>query len=76
MKTTDTPIPTPFTAIYTQWLESFRALIPGNKKVTAAEKMTPKEALKQAKQDWEDEGGSCKPPAAEAGVEPAPKLPL
>ena len=37
MKTTDTPIPTPFTAIYTQWLESFRALIPGNKKATAAE---------------------------------------
>lgn len=69
------PAKTPFTALYMQWLDSFRALIPGAvAKAPAAP--TPKQEEVAAKQEWEDEGGSIKPPSKEQGAEPVPKLPL
>ena len=68
---------TPFTAIYTKWLESFRALIPGCVPAGPAAERTPKQQQVEANQEWEDEGGSIKPPAEQKpGVEPGPKLPL
>ena len=66
-----TPAP-PFTTIYTEWLESFRALIPGAK---PAETKTPRQEQVEATQEWEDEGGSVKPvPTPEA--KDAPKIPF
>jgi len=68
---------TPFTAIYTQWLESFRAMLPGCAPAGPAEELTPKQEQAAANQEWEHEGGSIKPPAEQKpGVEPGPKLPL
>jgi hypothetical protein len=66
------PTVTPFTAIYTQWLDSFRALIPGMSE-GPSEKLSAKPA---AIQEWEDEGGSIKPVPSKPGVEPAPKIPF
>jgi hypothetical protein len=61
---------TPFTDVYTKWLESVRALIPGAGPGPAAEK----KAEVIAKQEWEDEGGAPRvvPPAKTKG---APRLP-
>lgn len=50
---------TPFTRIYAQWLESFRALIPGATKAGPSE--TRKQEQVAANQEWEDEGGALKP---------------
>jgi len=50
------PINTPFTALYTQWLDSFRALIPGMS--GPSEELTRKQEQAAANQEWEDEGGS------------------
>ena len=67
----------PITAIYTEWLNSFRALIPGSSAATPPETLTPKQEQVAANQEWEDEGGSVKPPKV-LDTEPviAPKLPL
>ena len=66
---------TPFTALYTQWLESFRALIPGARPAGPATELTPKQEQVIANQEWEDEGGSVKPvPTPEA--KEAPKIPF
>lgn len=66
---------TPFTAIYSQWLESFRALFPGGAASSPAEALTPKQEQVVANQEWEDEGGSIKPvPTPEA--KDAPKIPF
>jgi len=70
------PSDTPFTAIYMRWLDSLRTLIPGGAAKPPAAVPTPKQEEVAAKQEWEDEGGSIKPPSKEPGVEPAPKLPL
>jgi hypothetical protein len=51
----------PFTAIYTQWLESFRALIPGWAPSGLSEDASRKREQVAANQEWEDEGGSFKP---------------
>ena len=61
---------TPFTDVYAQWLESFRAMIIGG--APAAQVAEKKEDV-VAKQEWEDEGGNLKqvPPAKTKG---APKL--
>ncbi len=55
------PSNTPFTAVYAQWLESFRAMIPGCAKPDAAVPMSPKQEQAAANEEWEDEGGSLKP---------------
>ena len=71
------PTNTPFTAIYAQWLESFRAMIPGNRPSGPSEELTPKQEQAAANQEWEDEGGSIKPPAeAKPALAPAPKIPF
>ena len=51
----------PFTAIYTQWLESFRALIPGWAPPGLSEDASRKREQVAANQEWEHEGGSVKP---------------
>jgi len=65
---------TAFTALYTEWLDTFRGMIPGAHKPPAGEP-TAKEAQVVANQEWEDEGGSIKP---ETSTDPAPgsKVPL
>ena len=77
MKNTDGPISTPFTAVYTQWLDSFRRLFPGISGAPAAEELTPKQAMVQAQQEWEDEGGSIKPAEQTTPkAAPVPKIPF
>jgi len=71
------PINTPFTAIYAQWLESFRAMIPGGRPSGPSEELTPKQEQAAANQEWEDEGGSIKPPAPTKPVlSSVPKIPF
>jgi hypothetical protein len=71
------PINTPFTAIYAQWLESFRAMIPGGGRAGPSEDLTRKQEQVAANQEWEDEGGSIKPPTAtKPALAPAPKIPF
>ena len=57
---------------YSEWVDAFRAMIPGGSKPT---EQTPKEAQVAANQEWEDEGGTVKP---EKSPEAAPrsKIPL
>jgi hypothetical protein len=71
------PNNTPFTAFYAQWLESFRAMIPGYKASGPSEELTPKQEQVAATQEWEDEGGSIKPPAeAKPALASVPKIPF
>ena len=71
------PTATPFTAIYTEWMKSFLALIPGGLPAAGpAEELPAKAAQVAAVQEWEDEGGSIKPAAPKPGIEPAPKIPF
>ncbi len=51
----------PFTALYVQWLDAFRALIPGAAKPGASEALGHAQEQVAANQEWEDEGGSVKP---------------
>ena len=61
---------TPFTDVYSKWLQSFRSFIPG---AGPGQPVVEKKAEVIAKQEWEDEGGAPKvvPPAKTKG---APKL--
>ena len=71
------PINTPFTAIYAQWLESFRAMIPGGRPPGPSEELTPKQEQVAANQEWEDEGGSIKPSAeTKPVIASVPKIPF
>lgn len=71
------PIETPFAAIYARWLESLRAMIPGGKPSGPPAEMTPRQEQAAANQEWEDEGGSIKPPAeAKPVLASAPKIPF
>ena len=71
------PTNTPFTAIYAQWLESFRAMLPGGRPSRPSEELTPKQEQVAATQEWEDEGGSIKPPTeTKAALAQAPKIPF
>ncbi len=69
------PPVTPFTAVYTQWLDSFRALFPGGAPAGPSEAVARKREQVAANQEWEDEGGSCKP-APTPEVKDAPKIPF
>jgi hypothetical protein len=70
------PINTPFTALYAQWLESFRAMIPGGRPAPP-EELTPRQEQVAATQEWEQEGGSIKPQIeAKPALAPAPKIPF
>ncbi len=75
MKTTVTPL----TAVYAQWLESFRSMLPGWSK--KPDEPTAKQEKVAAHQEWEDEGGTVSPTDATLpGPVPVPadlpKLPL
>jgi hypothetical protein len=65
----------PFVAAYAQWLDSFRAMLPGWPPL-------PKEppcgqAQVAANQEWEDEGGSIQSTdTTTPGSVPAPKIPF
>jgi len=72
MKNSDAP----FTAIYIRWLDSLRALMPGGAGKPPAAVPTPKQEEVAAKQEWEDEGGSIKPPTPGVKAKAARKLPL
>jgi len=71
------PKSTPFTAIYAQWLESFRAMILWDRPSGSSAELTPKQEQAAANQEWEDEGGSIKPPKeAKPALAPTPKIPF
>jgi hypothetical protein len=67
---------TPFTEIYMQWLDSFRALIPGGWRVGPSEAVTRKVEQAAANEEWEHEGGSVKPAEKQPGLAAVPKIPL
>lgn len=71
MKTSDTP----FTAIYSLWLDCFRALIPGGMAAAPSRELTPRQEQVAANQQWEDEGGSIKPPGDRVQHEAEGKAP-
>lgn len=68
--------PSAFTVFYKEWLGSWNALIPG----AASARPSPTDAQKptqaSAVLDWEDEGGSLRPPETRPDEKPARKLPL
>ena len=69
------PIATPFTTVYTQWLDAFRALLPGFAPAAPAEQSPLKKERVAATQEWDNEGGTVKPaPVPEA--KDAPKIPF
>lgn len=70
-----TPIMT-FTALYIQWLDSFRGLLPGREPAAPAGELTPKAAQAAADQEWEEEGGCIKPAQKAPGRARAPKIPF
>jgi len=70
--------PSPFTVFYKEWLGSWTSLIPGTDSSRSLPTYTQKPVQPPAVLDWEDEGGSVKPPEAKPDDDgkPAPKLPL
>ena len=67
---------TTFTAVYTEWLATFRSMIPGGAPAAPAGELTPKAAQVVADQEWEDEGGCIKQAKKNPEQAPAPKIPL
>ena len=66
-----------FTSIYTEWLESFRALLPGGSQLLQPKEPAHKEAQTAAHQEWEDEGGCITPEKAPAPAQATgPKIPF
>jgi len=65
-----------FTVFYKEWLASWTSLIPGAASARPVPTYAQKPAQPPAVLDWEDEGGSVKPPEPKADGKPAPKLPL
>lgn len=66
---------TTFPALCTKWVSTGWMILTGRPPEPPPAESTPKEAQVEADQEWEDEGGSCKP-AKKPGAEPAPKIPL
>jgi len=70
MKSPYTTIPARFTkALSAGW-----SMLTGTP--APARVLTPKAEQVAAHQEWEDEGGTCKPAEKPATTKPAPKLPL
>ena len=68
----------PFTAseYYTEWVQAFRAMIPGGAlRPAQPAELTPKEAQIAANQEWEHEGGTIKPEKSPVAA-PRSKIPL
>ena len=70
------PSNTPFTDIYAQWLDSFRALIPGGWRAGPSEDVKRKQEQVAANEEWEHEGGSLKPAEKKPRLTAVPKMPL
>jgi hypothetical protein len=70
------PPVTAFTEVYSQWLDSFRAMLPGSWAAASPGEPTRKELQAAAYQEWEDEGGSIKPPEKAPGLASVPKIPF
>ena len=70
------PTASPFTAIYTEWLSSFRALLPGGWSAAPSTELPAKAAQVAADQEWEDEGGAIKPAPKNPGQKPETKIPF
>lgn len=68
--------PSPFTVFYKEWLGSWTSLIPGAASSHPVPTYAQKPAQPPAVLDWEEEGGSVKPPESMPDGAPAPKLPL
>ena len=67
---------TPFTEIYVQWLEGFRALIPGARSAGAAANLKSRQEELAANQEWEHEGGSIQPAELKPVLASVPKIPF
>ena len=69
------PTVSAFTTIYTEWLDSILALLPGASHTPAAKEPAPKSDQAAANEEWEDEGG-CIVPEKKPAQDPAPKIPF
>ena len=67
---------TPFTEIYVQWLESFRALIPGARSRGASANLKTRQEEVAANQEWEQEGGAIQPAEIKPVLASVPKIPF
>jgi hypothetical protein len=67
---------TPFTEIYVQWLESFRALIPGARRAGASANLKTRQEEVAANQEWEQEGGAIQPAEIKPVLASVPKIPF
>jgi hypothetical protein len=56
-------------------MNTYWSTLTGRPPAAPTQELTPKAAQVAADQEWEDEGGSCKP-AKKPGAQPAPKIPL
>jgi hypothetical protein len=62
-------------ARFTKALSTGWSMLTGTPAPAPAKVLTPKAEQVAAHQEWEDEGGTCKP-AEKPAAKPAPKLPL
>jgi len=69
------PTPPTIPNLYTKWLQPGWAMLAGLLPGQPAKEATPKPSQVAAEQEWEDEGGSIKPPK-KPPAEQGPKLPL
>jgi hypothetical protein len=60
---------------YPALLNTGWSMLAGTPPAAPARELTPKAAQVVADQEWEDEGGSCKP-AKKPGTEPETKIPF
>jgi hypothetical protein len=67
---------TPFTEIYVQWLESFRALIPAARRTGASANVKSRQEEVAANQEWEQEGGAIQPAESKPALSSVPKIPF
>jgi hypothetical protein len=65
----------PLTAIYTEWLDTIRGILPGWHPAAPSSESTAKQAQVSANQEWEDEGGSIRT-ADNTAAQPGPKIPF
>ena len=71
------PTNTPFTAIYAQWLESFRAMIPRGRPSGPSEELTLKQDRPRPNRSGKTKGGSIKRQTeTKPGPSRRPKIPF
>lgn len=69
---------TKYPKLYAEWVNTDMMATVEGAPVPAAPVVpqTPKAALAEAKQEWDDEGGSIEASIKPVGVKPGPKIPL